>query len=106
MRQLNIPGGGSGTVIHWSECVPFTFRADRGAPSHATPTEGPLGGTNQHTGQTKCLSVLLLAHTHSCASPPPRRDTHDGDVPPEIIDELLPLALRSCPNLGVVILER
>jgi len=37
---------------------------------------------------------------------PFRRDTHDGDVPPEIIDELLPLALRSCPNLGVVILER
>lgn len=34
------------------------------------------------------------------------RDTHDGDVPPEIITQLLPLALSLCPNLKVVILER
>lgn len=39
-------------------------------------------------------------------APPFRRDTHDGDVPPDIITQLLPLALSLCPNLKVVILER
>ncbi|KAL6074639.1 DUF692 domain-containing protein [Balamuthia mandrillaris] len=35
-----------------------------------------------------------------------RRDTHDGPVPEVIFEEALPLALRMCPNVEVVILER
>jgi len=34
-----------------------------------------------------------------------RRDTHDGDVPPEVFD-LVPRALAACPGVRAVILER
>jgi hypothetical protein len=36
---------------------------------------------------------------------PFRRDTHDDNVPKEVLD-LLPLALKLCPNLEIVIFER
>jgi len=35
-----------------------------------------------------------------------RRDTHDGEVPEIVFQVLLPMALRLCPNIEVVILER
>lgn len=47
-----------------------------------------------------------FAHTRADPSRPFRRDTHDGSVPDEIIQVLLPMALRLCPNVEIVVFER